>query len=295
MFASQMISTAVSCNLSCTYCYYVTGASEYVASNLQADDYEAWFEKCRSADVPLYSIDITGGEPLLHPGIEGILRVAADAFHRYALLTNGVLMTDTIAHLLASLGYSVHVSLDHVSPEVGDRVRGGTKGALRGIERLLEAGVREIEAAMVVTSQNWRDIPNVSQFAADKGVALELLPVGIHSSHHLSLTRLAPEERIALATMVRDVQADREDYSLNVASAVLTGRLPRIERCSFVESSIFIEADGGIWPCGHGMGPTQRLGSILDDPTEIVLKHAEAASERRPPTCAGIHCLPLAS
>ncbi len=293
MFSSQMISTAVACNLKCTYCYYVTGSSSYSSTTIQASGYESWFARCRIAGIPLLAAEITGGEPLLRSDIGDILHVVAGAFDSHALLTNGVLMTDEIARLLAELDYSVHVSIDHVSPQVSDTVRGGTKGALRGLRRLQEAGVKDIRVAMVVTSANWRDIAAVHQYSDEAGFELELLPVGIHSSHHLSLTQLSPSDKASLVGMARAVYPDPGGYGSSFESAVITGRLPRLRQCAFVETSIFVEADGTIWPCGHQMEASHQLGTIFELPQPILESHARATAQRRPPACASLHCLPL--
>lgn len=221
-----------------------------------------------------------------------MLTIVAERFTSQTLLTNGVLVDRSRAQQLSDLDYRVHISVDHISREMSDRVRGGTRAAWRGVDNLLDAGLEHVQIAMVVTSANWRDVGPVLEHAQSLGIHAEVIPVGVPLHHPLGLDRLSVTERGHLL----DVLSERTTlwgtprYRRGLSTYVRTGRLRPIPRCAFVESSVFIDSDGSVHVCGQGQGV---LGSIHDDPALIESRHLDAVRARRPARCATAGCLAL--
>lgn len=101
-----------------------------------------------------------GGEPLLRPGLAGLVRAAKAAGLRATLTTNGLLLDKAAALELAAAGLDgAGVSLDDPSPEVHDRERGSPglwKKAVAGIQYLAAAGVRP-DVSFCATRERLRD------------------------------------------------------------------------------------------------------------------------------------------
>lgn len=130
------------CNLHCKHCYQ--------------DDYNArmsWDEMVCLLDkysryVQLHDyagqINLTGGEPLLHPDFMRLAREVKKRGLRLGVLTNGTLITDETAAGLASVRpIFVQISLD--GPQrIHDRIRGegSFERALCGIDHLKRHKVR---------------------------------------------------------------------------------------------------------------------------------------------------------
>ncbi len=146
------------CNLRCRHCWIAPEAShpsEKPPTTLDA----GLFSSIVGQAIPLglSAVKLTGGEPLLHPEIEDILRFIKLKDLRLALETNGVLCTPGLAGLVASCKDPfVAVSIDGADQNTHEWVR-GVKGcfdkALAGIRTLVDAGVRP-QIVMTVMKKN---------------------------------------------------------------------------------------------------------------------------------------------
>lgn len=122
------------CNLHCKHCYQddrdaVMPWEEMVPF---LDKYTRYLE---SYDFE-GQVNLTGGEPLLHPEFFPLAREVRRRRMRLGILTNGTLVSDEIAGELASLEPAfVQVSLDGPR-DIHDRIRGegSFELALRGID-----------------------------------------------------------------------------------------------------------------------------------------------------------------
>jgi len=152
------ISVIDRCNFRCDYCMPMeTYGEDY--SFLDPDHYLSFDEITRL--VRLFSrrgvekVRITGGEPLLRPNLEALVRRIAeeDGIRDVALTTNGYLLADQ-AEALADAGlHRVTVSLDALDPELYREMNGVGKGpepVLEGIEAADRADLDPIKINTVV-------------------------------------------------------------------------------------------------------------------------------------------------
>lgn len=130
------------CNLHCRHCYQddrdAVMPREEMVSLL--DKYTRYLE---SHDFE-GQVNLTGGEPLLHPEFFPLAREVKSRRIRLGILTNGTLITDEIAGELSCLQPAfVQVSLDGPR-DIHDRIRGegSFEQALRGIDHLKRYRVR---------------------------------------------------------------------------------------------------------------------------------------------------------
>jgi len=129
-------------------------------------------------------ISLAGGEPLMYPHFEEVLRSLKDHGIGFILiLTNGTLINRAVAKMLGRYATRVQLSLDGASEEVNDRSRGeGTYSKiLRGIDLLIESDVG-ISLRMTCSDQGVQDVIEMVDFAKNLG-AVEFdfrraLPVG---------------------------------------------------------------------------------------------------------------------
>ena len=109
------------CNATCNHCSadHIMEQTEISDDQLNLDELRRVIDGCLRAGA--VSINITGGEPLLHPNILDIIRAVPP--HRGAanIQTNGLLLTDAFARDLAEAGlYIAMISLHSHRPEVHD-------------------------------------------------------------------------------------------------------------------------------------------------------------------------------
>lgn len=144
------------CNLRCRHCFI----------SCAPDNHAFWFlERAQVAEALAQSVDLgvkeyyfTGGEPFMHSEMVPILADTL-ALGPATVLTNGTLFTPrrvaALARAAADSAYSLElrVSLDGVTPEANDAIRGGGTfaRALEGIGRVVAEGFLPI----VTTMQSW--------------------------------------------------------------------------------------------------------------------------------------------
>ncbi|WP_428999872.1 radical SAM protein [Streptomyces cyaneogriseus] len=112
------------CNLRCTYCMPEEGLQWLAKPDLLTDDEIVRLIGIAVTTLGVTEVRFTGGEPLLRPGLVGIVeRVAAlDPRPRTSLTTNGIGLKRTAAALKAAGLDRVNVSLDTLRPDVFNRI-----------------------------------------------------------------------------------------------------------------------------------------------------------------------------
>ncbi len=150
LFATVNITTA--CNLNCRYCFLQPRSNEYMLRT----DFERIVEEL--AGLPVFFINISGGEPFMHPQVADFLQIAHGKIQHVMVLTNGTKITrehfGTISDILRSKGaFTLQVSLDAVDTAINELTRGDAGVVLGNIRALCGIGAHVI-VAMVVTRCN---------------------------------------------------------------------------------------------------------------------------------------------
>ncbi len=130
------------CNLKCIHCYSDSENRTY-AGELTADEVKTLVDDLASFGAPV--ILFSGGEPLIRPDIEELIAYAAKRGLRAVISTNGTLITEDRAALLADLGLSyVGVSLDglEATHDSFRKVDGAFKKAIAGVRQCMKQGIK---------------------------------------------------------------------------------------------------------------------------------------------------------
>jgi MoaA/NifB/PqqE/SkfB family radical SAM enzyme len=129
------------CNLSCTYCNEYDKFSEPVPTAVMLRRIDML------AALGTAAITISGGEPLLHPDLDDIIRRIRECGILATLITNGYLLTSARIKRLnrAGLNY-LQISIDNVTP---DEV---SKKSLKVLDRTLRALAKDAEFAVNINS-----------------------------------------------------------------------------------------------------------------------------------------------
>jgi MoaA/NifB/PqqE/SkfB family radical SAM enzyme len=100
------------CNLSCSYCNEYDDYSKPVEKEIMLERLD------KLADLGTTAIIISGGEPLMHPDIEEIVRKIRQRGMLACLITNGYLLTKERIKKLNSAGLEyMQISIDNVQPD----------------------------------------------------------------------------------------------------------------------------------------------------------------------------------
>lgn len=294
MLANQTISLVNNCNLSCTYCWYETDVLGYSTRQLRAQEYRVWFEAC-NAYGELGVAYLTGGEPTLHQEISEILTECCKYFEQVVLMTNGTRLSRyaELVEQLANQQVSVHVSLDHVSTSIRDRVRGGTKLVLEGLDILANKGI-STQIIVVVTAANAVDMPRIIEFCTSRNFRLEMIIVSVPEIHPLSVRSLSMEKRIHLVEAIESapILVGKQSYYSQVKNYLLGGSINKLRYCLAAQTGIFIESNGDVFVCPQRRNDS--LGSILTSAPAAIAREKQAQMNLSPPgRCVTLNCLAI--
>lgn len=147
------VSVTDRCNLACSYCM----PSEHIGKSgslevLSLEDLAGIIRIL--APYGITKIRLTGGEPLLRPGIEELVKMISsiEGIGEVAITTNGQLLAGK-ARILAQNGLKrVNISLDTLDPiRYSELTRGASiQKVLRGIDASLEAGLTPVKINCVL-------------------------------------------------------------------------------------------------------------------------------------------------
>ncbi len=165
------------CNLNCIHCYAYRWRGARELSLEEKMRLVREFSECE-----IEYVNISGGEPLLHPHTLPVLGAIRDAGIDASIVTNGTVVTPEKARFLARRGVYVFVSLDGPrEAHEAHRGRGTYEAVLRGLKLLREAGAN-YSLVMAVSRLNWRYTPDFVELAvklgADRPILIPVMPSG---------------------------------------------------------------------------------------------------------------------
>jgi GTP 3',8-cyclase len=174
------------CNLRCRYCRPALAGAKSAATAVATDDELLGLIDILHGEFPVYKIRITGGEPLLRPGLPGLIEKIhgrmPDA--ELAMTTNAVLLKQhAVAVRRAGVDF-INTSLDTLSAELCEELtRGGdVRTIVEGIRAARAAGFPLIRInTVLMRTYNGDSLPSLVRFAAELGCEIrfiELMPFG---------------------------------------------------------------------------------------------------------------------
>lgn len=195
------ISVTDRCNLRCLYCMPEEGVEFTDSSNLLT--YDQIVEVAEAgASLGISKLRITGGEPLVRQGLDGLIKRLADipGIRDIAMTTNGIYLAKH-AEALKKAGLNrVNISLDTLDPARFKFIarRGDLKRVMEGIEAAAAVGFDPIKLNCVLLKGiNEDEIAAFLKLAHDQPMHvrfIEYMPIG-HAddnwkNHYLPLSRV---------------------------------------------------------------------------------------------------------
>ncbi|MDT0310086.1 GTP 3',8-cyclase MoaA [Streptomyces sp. DSM 44917] len=168
------------CNLRCTYCMPEEGLAWLAKPELLTDEEVVRLVRVAVTRLGVTEVRFTGGEPLLRPGLVGIVeRCAALAPRpRLSLTTNGIGLERTAAALRSAGLDRVNVSLDTTDPETFHRITRRRRHAdvLRGLAAAKAAGLDPVKVnAVLLPGLNDTEAPALLAWAVERGYELRFI------------------------------------------------------------------------------------------------------------------------
>ncbi|MBW7477793.1 GTP 3',8-cyclase MoaA [Paenibacillus oenotherae] len=258
------ISVTDRCNLRCLYCMPEEGVEFAPSSDLLS--YDDIVEVVSvAASLGITKLRITGGEPLVRPGLDGLVKrlAAIDGIRDIALTTNGVLLAGQAEALRAAGVNRVNISLDTLDPARFKFIarRGDLNRVMEGIEAAARVGFAPIKLnCVLLKGVNEDEIAAFLQMAKEQPLHvrfIEYMPIG-HAddnwrNHYLPLSRvleIAEEQQLGIGRKEGIIgNGPSDDYTI-VGGAGSFGLIHPVsdnfcQRCNRLR----LTADGGLKPC----------------------------------------------
>jgi radical SAM protein with 4Fe4S-binding SPASM domain len=273
------IELAARCNLRCLHCY-MEGAPERTEA-LSVDEVRSLLGQFSDAGGSF--VTLSGGEPLLYPGLEAAVSEVSARGLRGTLITNGVPFRDRHARLLDANGFQIAISLDGVTPAVNDRVRGlGTHGKiLTAIDLALEVfGPDRFILSFTPTKISLGDVPKLFAFAMERGIRrlnISLLEGVGRARDSRDEMMLSLEERTRLVEVLFEgalASLGRLEVDLNDTRNILD--IFRTDRAVSERHPLWrgvrIDSSGDAYPSTFGSAREFHLGNVRSAPLGAILE-----------------------
>ncbi|HEV2124348.1 MAG TPA: radical SAM protein, partial [Chloroflexota bacterium] len=146
------------CNAGCFMCGYANSRDRFRFERAQLDELLP-----QAADINVRYVRFTGGEPLLHRDIVGLVEGATANGMETSIITNGMLLPKMAEGLAAAGLKQVVVSIDGSSASTHDeyrKLRGCFDRALEGLARARSLGIRT-RVNTVVGPHNYQQMPEL--------------------------------------------------------------------------------------------------------------------------------------
>jgi len=172
-----VVSVTNACDLRCPICFTYNRPDELYY--MDPDEFRRIVDWIVVSSGPVDLINVTGGEPTLHPRILDLLTVARrPEIGRITVNSNGLRLADDpdFCHRLAELGVSVILSFNTFDAETSVRMHGRdlVETKLRAVENLRRAGVTMTLLTVLCRGENENELGRLLDFMAGSEHILSL-------------------------------------------------------------------------------------------------------------------------
>lgn len=290
------------CNQKCIFCYNVwkEGCSKEDSITLSKGEQLKVIDKIIENEI--FDIIISGGEPLLVPWLEELIKKCSEAKMYITLITNGALMTPERAKSLKKAGLDdMQISIHHYNPEKNDKltgVPGSFEKSVEGIKNALrEFGIDGLNINMVALPETYKDIYKMAEFLHSIGVGSFSVGTPSASGEMGKDNSLVINKGMFKEVFNQLIEA-KKDFGMKVgfSGGFPLCLLPEINKdtiemvgnyCDIGVNQFNIGPDGFIRPC---VCLGEKLGNILKEDLKEIWAHNQFLLDARkmkfvPETC----------
>ncbi|MFX0142213.1 MAG: radical SAM protein, partial [Candidatus Hodarchaeota archaeon] len=170
---SILIHITLRCNLKCVHCYLGEKKNLDLPFSLIKKLIPEFYE------MQGLRVLLSGGEPLIHPQFNEILKFLSQFPVRIMLLTNGTLITPELVKLIKGNIHEVQISIDGIDSHNEFRAdKNAFSKAINAIKMLKKAEI-PIEIATMIHNKNLDELPQLSKLLKELNVENWTLDVPI--------------------------------------------------------------------------------------------------------------------
>ncbi len=234
------------CNLSCAYC------NEFDSHSVPVPTDELIRRVDALAALGTGMVDLSGGEPLLHPAVDAIIaRIRTDDMLA-GLLTNGYLLSRERIDALNRAGLDhLQISIDNARPDAV------SKKSLSVLDAKLQLLARHATFAVNINSVLGGALqdPQAALLVAKRAVELGFsATVGLIHDAHGALIPLTPVQRAACDEIIRLARSPYSVSRQNRFQENLARGLPNAWHCRAGSRYLYVCEDGLVHWCSQQRG-----------------------------------------
>jgi MoaA/NifB/PqqE/SkfB family radical SAM enzyme len=282
------------CNLRCAFCYAESGPWREAgpAPEVRRRIVE------RLAAWGVLEVAMGGGEPTTLPDFPALLAAIRAEGLVVNVTTNGMNHRAEVVRALAEHAGIVHLSADRSELLDAGRGQGVFERLRRTAAELVEAGAR-LGVNLLLTPENIHDLPRSLDAAVGLGARCVTLlrPKGAWAAAHWPGFP-GRRDLEAASEGLRAFTAERPPVRLHVDTALrkewsdlgwLDDPEPEVFGCGGGQRHVAVTPEGDVFPCSHARSAAYRMGSLLDDPLDLIWSRANGR-DRYIRDCRGPHC-----
>ena len=179
------VSVTDNCNLRCVYCMDEKD-NKFLKKDEKLTDDEIYIVVKESAKLGIKKVRITGGEPLVRPGVVDLIgRInSIEGIEEIYLTTNGILLADRLDELVKNGLKGVNISLDSLKEDRFNKLTrlGHVDNVLAAIDKAISLGIKVKLNTVIVNDINKDEIMDFVNLTKEKEIDvrfIELMPIGI--------------------------------------------------------------------------------------------------------------------
>ena len=179
------VSVTDNCNLRCVYCMDEKD-NKFLKKDEKLTDDEIYRVVKESAKLGIKKVRITGGEPLVRPGVVDLIGKinSIEGIEEIYLTTNGILLADRLDELVKNGLKGVNISLDSLKEDRFNKLTrlGHVDNVLAAIDKAISLGIKVKLNTVIVNDINKDEIMDFVNLTKEKEIDvrfIELMPIGI--------------------------------------------------------------------------------------------------------------------
>jgi len=253
------------CNLRCPHCFAEAGAPREVEMSTERilRLLDEW------AEMGVFSVVITGGEPAIHPDFLAIVRHAHDLGFTVAIASNGMPLTDKVLRQIPQDDVIISVSLDGIHGAGAATGESDYEAVTRKVLQIRDFGFNT-SLMTTTTHDNVGDLQTFINFAIDNNISLRSLPfipMGRGSLHRELQNQVADIEKAAQFWLAEEKWERIKDRELGLCSGkvfnFLITMVYSMRRCMSGRGLCYVVSDGTVYPCTNCSGNKILAGGNL--------------------------------
>ncbi|MEK6288615.1 MAG: radical SAM protein [Acidobacteriota bacterium] len=239
------------CNLNCPHCYIDAGPPR--EGELATSEILHLLEEM--AEMGVWAVTFTGGEPTLHPDFAEFVQFARSQGLLVGIATNGMFLSDALLDRLPRDGVIISVSLDNLHIMNPRDPASDFNVAARAVLRSQQMGFM----TNVMTNTHKRNIDRLGElldWAQQNGVSVRSVPFSPlgRGEQHLELENTPSDVQKAAEFWLKEKEWEREYHRMSGLCVgtifdygETLGYLTR--RCPSGRYLCYIASDGTVYPC----------------------------------------------